>query len=295
MSMNMSILIPTYNRNLYLIKTLRSFLNQNYSNFEIIVIDQSDKKFSQKEKFIKENANKIVYLRQEEPSIPKAINLGIKLAKGDIVIFTDDDVLASSRFLSFHLEEYKDPQVVGVQGRVITRGQIEEPDFIGVGRITPWGSVAGGFSSQIPQEVKNVIGCNVSFRKEWIEKVGGVDENFIGNSLRWETDLALRIVGSGGKIVFSPRAELIHLRAKTGGCRMSDRKKWFYDFFHNETYFFLKHINWFWWPIFWLTRWKWFIRCMFGKGRSLKTLIIPFLGIWGGLLTYKRRKNENRN
>lgn len=285
-----SVIIPTYNRDEPLRKTLKSLFAQNYPDFEIIVIDQSDKEFPKKEEFLRRWATKIRYFKLEEKSIPKAINLGVEKARGEIVFLTDDDILADKNLLKEHIARYNNAQVSGVQGRVVTPGQKEEPNFLGVGRISPWGTVAGGFSSKIPQEVKNVIGCNVSFRKEIFKKVGGVEENFVGNALRWETDLALRVIRAGGKIVFEPKAEIIHLRAKSGGCRMDNRRQWFFDFFRNEAYFCCRWIAWYWWPIFWLARWRWFLRCMFGRGRSWQTIITPFLGIWEGVRIKKIAK-----
>lgn len=285
--LSISVIIPTYNRDQPLKDCLWSLFQQTFRNFEIIIVDQSDKEFPEKERFSRKYAKFLRILRMKKPSIPKAINLGIKKAKGKIVLMTDDDILADKKLLVSHMANYEDKNVTGVVGRVITEGQKEEPDFLNVGRITPWGSVAGGYSSKIRQEIGNVIGCNVSFRKEILEKAAGVDENFVGNSLRWESDLALRVKRTGGKIVFDPKSEIVHARAETGGCRMDDREQWFKDYFQNEAYFCFKWIKWYWWPLFWLTRWQWFIRS--------KSILIPWQGIFNGRQAYRRWKSENRS
>jgi len=285
-----SVIIPTYNRDEPLRKTLKSLLAQDYPNFEIIVVDQSDKKFPEKEKFLKKYKEKITYFKIAPPNLPAARNFGVKKAKGEIVIFCDDDVVVKRGWISGHVENYSDSRVGAVAGRVITKGQKIEPNFRGVGKISWWGKVAGGYSSKIPQEIGNLIGCNMSFRKKVLESVGGFDEKFIGNALREETDVALRIKKLGWKIVFSPKPQLVHLRAETGGCRKGkNRLGWYKDFFHNEAYFCLKHISWFWWPVFWLTRWQWFLRCMFGFGRevSWRSIITPFAGIAAGIRDFR--------
>ena len=56
-----SVIIPTYNRDEPLRKTLKSLLAQDYPNFEIILVDQSDKKFPEKEKFLKKYKEKMVF------------------------------------------------------------------------------------------------------------------------------------------------------------------------------------------------------------------------------------------
>lgn len=290
-----SVIIPTYNRGKPLCDTLESLFKQDYDNYEIIVVDQSIKKFPEKESFLKKYQNRFRYFTLSTPSLPGARNFGIKKAKGKIVLFVDDDIVARKNLISGHISSYEDSGVAAVAGRVVTFGQKVEPDFQGVGKISFWGMVAGGYSSKIRQEIGNLIGCNMSFRKAILEKVGGFDENFVGNALREETDVALRIKKFGWKIVFEPKAELTHIFYSTGACRKSEgRLKWYHDFFHNETYFFLKWVKWHWFLFFWLTRWQWFVRCMFGFGRevSWRSIKTPWLGIYDGFKTC-RRKNEN--
>ena len=292
-----SVVVPTFNRGQALCQALKSLLKQDYKNYEILVVDQSTKKFAIKEKFLKKYKAKLRLFRLNPPSLTAARNLGVKKAKGKIILFCDDDIVAGEGLVSAHAINYKDESVGAVTGRVITVGQKMEVDCRSAGQISPWGTVAGGFSSQIRQEVKNVFGCNLSWRRKVLKEAGGFDENFVGNALREETDMALRVSRLGWRIVFDPKAELSHLRAPTGGCRKSEgRLKWYHDFFHNETYFFLKHLNWFWWPIFWFTRWQYFLRSMFGFGRevSLRSLSTPWQGIVDGIKTYRRWQNENR-
>ena len=294
-----SIIIPTYNRGQCLVDTLESLLLQDYPRFEIIVVDQSTKEFPEKNKYLKDHQNEILYFHLDKPSTPAAKNFGVQKSRGEIILFVDDDVLASKRLISAHIENYTDPWIGGVSGRVVTPGQALELKHSHVGTISPWGTVSGGFSSLIRQPVYNVLGCNCSWRKRAFEQVegGGFDTNFIGNALREETDLALRIQKLKWKIIFDPLAELTHVRAVSGGCRKDNRLGWYHDFFHNETYFFLKHKSRIWFPLFWLIRWQYFVRCMFGFGRevSLRSLQTPRQGIADGFATYHRWQNENRS
>ena len=48
-----SVIIPTYNRGEPLCRTLESLFIQDYSNYEIVVVDHSNKKFREKEDFLK--------------------------------------------------------------------------------------------------------------------------------------------------------------------------------------------------------------------------------------------------
>ena len=293
-----SVIIPTYNRGQPLCDALKGLFNQDYSHFEIIVVDQSTKKFPEKKAFLEKYKGKIRLFHLDTSNLPKARNFGISRAKGEIVLFCDDDVKVKEEWITAHANNYLDPKIGAVTGRVITLGQKIEPNHRKVGKISSWGTVTGGFSSTIRQEVGNVVGCNFSWRKEILEKIGRFDENFIGNALREETDLVLRIKKFGWRIVFDPKAELTHIWVQTGGCRKDEnRLGWYHDFFHNETYFFLKHIKWYWWKLFWLVRWQFFVRCMFGFGRevSWRSIITPWVGIYHGFKTFRRWKNDNRS
>ncbi len=290
-----SVIIPTYNRGEPLCWTIESLFKQTEKNFEIIIVDQSNKKFPEKEEFLRKNRRKIRYFSGLSPNAPRARNFGAKKAKGEILLFLDDDVKCRPDLITHHFKNYQDKKVGAVVGRIVTVGQKEEPNRKDVGRITPWGNHTDGYSSKIKQEIYDAITCNASWRKDVFEKIGGFDENLI--LIREDSDLAIRTRKAGFKIIFEPKAEIFHLRAESGGFRKTEgRLRWYFGFFMSEAYFSLKHIPCYWWGIFWLARWQYFLRCMFGFGRevSLKSIKTPWLGIYQGWLAYRRWRNENR-
>lgn len=284
---NISIIIPTYNRDKPLVDCLNCLFKQDYPNFEIIVVDQSDKTYPEKEKYFKLNKKRVVWIKDKIPNASRARNLGLKIAKGEIILFLDDDVVCKADLITNHILAYSNDNIGAVAGRVISEGQPVEANRKNVGQITAWGSFTDGFSSIIKQEVDTVITCNASWRKLVLDKIGGFDENFSG-PIREDTDLSLRTIKVGYKIVFFPKAEVMHKRAISGGFRKSEgRKRWYKGFFKSETYFSLKWIKWYWWPVFWATRWQWFVRS--------KSLLFPWQGINEGIKAYRRLKNENRS
>ena len=126
----------------------------------------------------------------------------------------------------------------------------------------------------------------MSFRKEAIIKAGGFDERFGGSAHLEETDLCLRIRKAGYKIVFDPKAELIHLKDTKGGCRAENYKQWFYGYGHNNMLFFLKNFNRYLFPAFVISS---FIRLILSACKRYNPMVV----IWGirgyrnGLITYK--------
>ncbi len=86
-----SVLVPTFNREKYLGECLDSLLAQTMPALEIIVIDDGSDDGTGE--LVKAYGQKIRYVRKENGGKPMAVNLGLSLAKGDLIwIFDDDDV-----------------------------------------------------------------------------------------------------------------------------------------------------------------------------------------------------------
>lgn len=87
-----SIIIPTYNRKNQLKECIDSILEQTYTNFEILIIDDCSTDGTQE--FIKENYsdNRIIYIKNEKNSgAGYSRSNGYKKSTGDYIIFCDDD------------------------------------------------------------------------------------------------------------------------------------------------------------------------------------------------------------
>src|SRR5579875_322194 len=88
-----SIIIPLYNAEKYIIETIDSALQQSYKNIEIIIIDDgsTDSSFNVAETYKSDN---IIVVKQENKGASAARNHGLKLAKGEYIQFLDaDDIL----------------------------------------------------------------------------------------------------------------------------------------------------------------------------------------------------------
>ena len=88
-----SIIIPTYNREKYIVNSVKSVLNQNFNNIEIIIVDDLSKDNTRYEiEKIKDNRIKYIKLNKNKGAC-YARNLGIKIAKGKFISFQDSDDL----------------------------------------------------------------------------------------------------------------------------------------------------------------------------------------------------------
>lgn len=87
-----SIIMPIYNMEKYLSKTIESVLNQTFKEFELILInDGSTDKSLEIANFYKEKDNRIQIVSQENKGVSVARNAGLNLAKGQYIFFIDSD------------------------------------------------------------------------------------------------------------------------------------------------------------------------------------------------------------
>ena len=86
---NISIIIPTYNRKLFLINAIDSVFNQTYQNLELIIIDDgsSDKSIE----YIKKKHPSIKIYKQSNKGVSSARNKGIKISSNNWIAFLDSD------------------------------------------------------------------------------------------------------------------------------------------------------------------------------------------------------------
>ena len=93
-----SVVIPLYNKERYIVRTVNSVLNQSYQNFEIVIVDDgSSDKSLQKVKSL--NSNKIRIISQNNMGVSVARNKGVLHAKYDWITFLDADDEYESEFL----------------------------------------------------------------------------------------------------------------------------------------------------------------------------------------------------
>ena len=219
-SPEVSVIIATYQRERVLCDTLEQVLAQDYPDFEVIVVDQTGQHEPATERYLKELGERIRYIRLSEPNLTAAENVGIREATGKVVLFLDDDVRIESGLIAAHAANYADDRWAGVAG-LITHDSL--PPTRRLPKICTF-SKAGWFffihNYNRRVEVRVARGANMSFRRDALLEVGGIDEGLTENAVHWELDLCGRIIAVGGRIVHDPAARVHHLRFARGGTRM---------------------------------------------------------------------------
>lgn len=121
-----TICIPTYNRSSSLIHAVNSVLNQNYSNFEILVVDDGSTDDTASrifELYGKTAETRVQYIYKENGGKYTALNLGITLAKGKFFLILDsDDTLVKDSLATIHGMLCQNPKADGVIGQCRIQG-----------------------------------------------------------------------------------------------------------------------------------------------------------------------------
>lgn len=221
MSQPVSIVIPTYMREQVLVDTIGYLLALETRAAEILVIDQTPAHTPAVERRLSgwDESGSIRWIRQPEPSIPRAMNRGLLEARHTIVLYLDDDVIPSANLVVAHAAAFSDDSIWAVQGQVLQPGEepVDASDFWSRRRFAPF--LDFRFNHVRGQYIENFIAANMSIRRDSALAVGGFDENFTHAAHRFETEFARRLVRRGGRIWFEPQASVRHLKAPSGGIR----------------------------------------------------------------------------
>ena len=101
-----SVIIPVYKTEQYILSCLQSFEKQIYKDFELICVDDGSPDHSGDiiQKYQKNTDMKITYVRTENHGVSYARNYGIELAQGEYICFVDSDDMVSPHYLKILIE-----------------------------------------------------------------------------------------------------------------------------------------------------------------------------------------------
>lgn len=243
--MLLSVIIPTFNREEVLCRTIQQLLVQKDVEFEIIVVDQSKSHLAETEAFLKSNAKKklIRYIRLDKPNAQKARNFGASQAISDILLFIDDDIkIIDNDFLLLHFNNYFNSKVVAVAGQILDESLVTVNKLPNKFYKPGIGSLYFPFNYTQEIWLENCRSGNFSIRKNIFHDIGGFDEKFSEASFREESDLAFRLVKKGYKIYYNPKCRIVHIGEKTGGMRQNQTDKYLHpvSYIRSEILFILK-------------------------------------------------------
>jgi len=177
-----TIVIPTYNRAGFILKTIDTILAQSFGNFEVIVIDDgSSDNTNEVMKSITDG--RVQYVKKQNGERGAARNAGARLAKGKYINFVDsDDVLYPNHTEEAHRVISRDPSI-----KVFHLGyDVKEGD----GKFLRNSSNIGNINKQLL--TGNVLSCNAVFMEKEVALANPFSENRVLSAIEdWELWLRL--------------------------------------------------------------------------------------------------------
>ncbi len=203
-----SVIVCSYNGAQTLEACLESLLEIDYSNYEIVLVD--DGSTDRTPEIVAKFADNplLVPVRQKNMGLSYARNVGAQTATGDIFAYTDGDCMADPDWLYYLVGTLLSGPYAGVGGP-----NISPPAANWVQACVS--AAPGGPSHVLLDDVvaEHIPGCNMAFHRWAFEMVGGFDPEY--RKAGDDVDFCWRLQNSGQVIAFSPSAIVWHYRRFT--------------------------------------------------------------------------------
>lgn len=242
-----SVIVPAWNEEVGIVKTVKSILRSDYRNMEIVVIndgstDNSDRLMREfVAQYEKENAGNsvkidIVYHYKENGGKGRALNDGIRMSTGDIIISIDGDCVLAPETVRNFVRHFENKKVMAAVGNVKIGNRktlLETLQYL---------EFLFSFYFKKADSLLNTIyiigGAAGAFRREVFEKIG----LYSWENITEDIDLSVRIQKAGMRIVYAADALVYTEAATTIKGLTAQRLRWkrgrFQTFFEHKNLFF---------------------------------------------------------
>lgn len=238
-----SIVVSTLDREAHLRRLLPSLRHLDYDPFEVIVVNGPSRDGTAA--LLAEWEGRVKLRDCPQPNLAASRNIGLSAASGDIVAFIDDDAVPHPRWLRHLADAFGDARIGGVGGFTLDGGGVRFQarktlcDRFGNARsVSDWFDERPLCTPGAPW-YPSLLGTNAAFRRAVLEEVGGYDEAFA--YFLDETDLCLRVIDRGWRIVYEPDALVFHhfAQSRVRDARRVPRSR--YRIAFSKAYFIARH------------------------------------------------------
>lgn len=202
-----SVMVPAWNEQVGIIKTIQSVINTHYKHLELVIINDgsTDQTHQLIDAFItnyaaEDDACSIKYLHLENGGKAKALNEGLKHASGEFIITIDADSVMDKNAIHELISSFSHEKVGAVAGNVIvgnrkhTLALLQQLEYL------------YGFFFKRADSIFNAVyiigGAAAAYRKSVLDKVGGFDHAIITEDIEMST----RILAQGYKTRYASDA-----------------------------------------------------------------------------------------
>ncbi|WP_405627935.1 glycosyltransferase [Streptomyces sp. NBC_00016] len=224
-----TVVVATRERAEKLAHALDSLLAQDHPDFEIVVVDNAPVTDATRDLVERKYAERVRYVTEPAPGLAVAHNKGIETAHGEVIAFTDDDVVADPRWLTELTAPFTADPGLGCATGLILPARLRTPAQV---LLESHGGFAKGFTARTydPQDPpadeplfpftagRFGSGANMAFRTEVLRAAGGFDPaTGAGTLARGGDDLYgfVRVLAGGHRLHYTPLALVWHHHRET--------------------------------------------------------------------------------
>jgi GT2 family glycosyltransferase len=228
--MKISIIIPIFNQKKYTQACLESVFKYSLIyGYEVIVVDNGSTDGSGDYLAELENVGKVVVIRNvKNLGFAKACNQGAKMAKGEYLLFLNNDTVVTDKWLDILVEELDADKTIGIAGSKLLYpdGTVQEAGIVFDEEKWPHHIYKREPGNALYVNKKRQFQCLTAacflVRKNIFEKDGGFDEAYL-NGLE-DLDFCLKVKESGLGILYCPESVIYHHESITEGRSNYDEK-----------------------------------------------------------------------
>ena len=237
-----SLIVPAFNEEITIKKSIQSLIELDYPNYEIIVIDDgsTDGTLSIAKEFQKSKKVKVIH--QTNSGKPKALNNGIKNSTGEIIVTVDADTnLKKDALKKISARFVNNKQIGAVAGNVKV---IPENSLMNIIQGTEY-----TVGINLVRKAQSMLGCVMivpgpiaALKREAVEKVG----LFSNDTFAEDFDITMKILEQGYKVQYEDTAISYTDAPKNLEDFIKQRRRWYRGMLqvldkHRNLYFSIKH------------------------------------------------------
>jgi O-antigen biosynthesis protein len=199
-----SVVVCSYNGGRTLHECLKSLVELDYPDYEVIVVDDGSTDDTPE---ILARFPEVRIIRQTNQGLSVARNVGAHAATGSIVAYTDSDCFADPDWLTHLVYQLERSKAAAVGGPNLTPEDGWLAGCVAASPGQPTHVLEGD------QEAEHIPGCNMAFRREELLAINGFDPIF--RKAGDDVDVCWRLQHEGKWITFAPGAFVWHHRRQT--------------------------------------------------------------------------------
>ena len=224
-----SVIIPNYNGEKYILGCINSLKRQTFRDFDVIFVDNASEDNSLQ--MTRENAKPLdiqYIVNNANYGFAKAVNMGIKASKGEYVILLNNDTKVGKHFVEELVTAIEsDENIFSAQALILQYNNRNRIDTAGdfycaIGYEFSQGKDRpAGEYSEMGQIFSSCAGAAI-YRKKIFERIGYFDEDFF--AYLEDVDIGYRAKLYGYDNVIAPKAKVLHIGSATSGSKYNEFK-----------------------------------------------------------------------